>query len=295
MQPCPESDRAAPLATRHGSPGFSLLELSVVLAIISVIAVMGLEMTANYMNRTAYKVTAERLEAIDQAIVRYRKVYNKLPCPTYLNWDPPNACYGKEANGTSGCNDTAGACSAASIYVGAPYVNLVRGWVPVRDLGLPMSMMMDGYGSRINYITNVNLTYNLTYTPGDPNDSFNNAPDGIIIRSGKIDAVCGTAGSVCQNRGTASYVLLSVGADRRGGIGADSYTSGAYNCTYPDSVTAANWPDTANCRFGTGYTLSKGGAPQAINLDVFYDSRFNAGTGDAKFDDLIKWRSKGNL
>lgn len=288
-----EPDRCTRRSAKHAAcAGFSLVELSVVIAIISAIAVMGLELTAHYMNRTAYKVTQERIEAIDKAIVRYTKTYNKLPCPSLNTLVLGDACYGKEANGQpSGCGNTRDVCRANTMGT----TTLFAGNVPVRDLGLPMSYMLDGYGSRIMYVATANQVYNRNY---HATINFDREPDQIAIRSGKLDSTCGGA-SVCQDRGNASFLVLSYGADRRGGA-----TASAAGTSQPCDMGAAlarydGMIDTANCRFGNNIALTRNGttviAP-AIPMNVFYDSRFNAGDQEAShFDDIVRWRPKGNL
>lgn len=291
-----ESDCRA--AERPVPTGFSLVELSVVLVIVSIIAVMGLELTANYMNRTAYKVTAERLDMIDKALVAYRRVNNKLPCPGSTGLTPTSACYGKEFNGSGGagtCNDTAGACNGNVFAAGV----LVSGDVPVRDLGLPLSAMVDGYGNRIYYVVAREQTYNTSYTAGNPLDEFNRVPDAIAVRSGKLDTNCTAGGALCQDRGMASYFLFSVGVDKRGGR-TPSGGMGRVCQNTGDAADVASTDgmiDTANCRLGGALFLAKNGSTSiTIPDNVFYDSRFNSGTVDTShFDDLVKWRSKGSL
>lgn len=268
--------------------GFSLIELSVVLVIVSIVAVMGLELTANYMNRTAYKVTAERLDTIDRALVAYRRVNNKLPCPAPEGVTATSACYGKELNGSGGagtCNDIAGTCTASSTTSGT----IVYGVVPVRDLGLPTSAMYDGYGQRFYYV----VTRDLTYT-----STFNATFDAISVRSGKLDDACTGGSALCQDRGNASYFLFSTGVDKRGSRSSTGNVSRlCQDTSSPADVQLTDGMiDTMNCRLGAALNFVKNGStPIAVADHVYYDSRYNMGTTDNHFDDLVKWRSKGSL
>lgn len=280
-----------PIPCRHKQQraGFSLLELSIVTVIMSIVAVMGLEGVAAYMNRTAYRVTAERLEIVDQAIARYARTYNRLPCPALRSDNFNSSCYGKERNGSLGvgtCNDTAGTCRADTL-TGVFYGN-----VPARDLGLPLNMMVDGYGNRLFYVVTADQVR--TTAP-----NFAQTPDAIIVRSGKIDNNCGGPGQLCQNRGMASYFLFSVGADKRGG-----YTpAGTGNTCFTYLATAVDGMiDTVNCRHMAGATttaLQKTGGTNispALVQNIFYDSRYNAGSQEYNhFDDLVKWRAKSGI
>ena len=268
--------------------GFSLIELSVVLVIVSIVAVMGLELIANYMNRTAYKVTTERLDVIDSAMVAYRRVNNKLPCPAPEAVTATSACFGKELNGSGGagtCNDIAGTCTASSTSGGS----IVYGNVPVRDLGLPISAMYDGYGQRFYYV----VTRDQTYT-----STFNATLDAIAVRSGKLDDDCTSGSALCQARGNAAYFLFSTGVDKRGSRNSSGNIARlCQDISSPTDVQLTDgMADTMNCRLGDAMNFVKNGStPIAVPDHVYYDSRYNMGTTDNHFDDLVKWRSKGSL
>ncbi len=296
MPLCPKiNDHVRPSPRRASRAAFSLVELSVVLVIISIVAVMGLEGVAFYMNRTAYKVTRERLEAIDQAMVRYARTYRRLPCPASESDTITSSCYGKEKNGASAvtCAVNTGACNASVVPSGGAF----WGHVPVRDLGLPLNTMVDGYGSRILYVVTQNQVYNTTY---HATNNFDQTADAIIVRSGKVDQNCGAVGQLCQNRGNASYFLLSPGADRRGGYSPKA-ASAAQRCYTSPNSSVDGMIDTVNCRMteAGALTLQKTGAvnisPNLSTL-ILYDSRFNAGTEEySHFDDLVKWRPKSGI
>lgn len=261
-----------------------------VLVILSVVAVAGLELAANYMNRTAYRVTQERADMIDKAIAQYVRVHNKLPCPASEALVKGAACFGKENNGSGGvgtCNDTAGLCRASVI----PTTVLSYGIVPVRDLGLPLSTMVDGYGSLFYYVASGDQVYSPSYGV----NNFNTTDNAVRLRSGKLDSACGGVGNLCQSRGKASYLVISFGPDRRGGRTMDSVTP-AVTCATTDLTVVDGYTDTVNCRFGAALALVKNGSTSiAIGDNTFYDSRFNAGSTDVHFDDIIRWRQRGGL
>lgn len=286
MPPCSACTRA-----RTPREGFSLIELSVVIAIVSVVAVMGLEVAATFMSRTAYQVTQERIEAIDRALVQYRRQYGRLPCPGALASSAVaesvkgGRCYGKEKrNDGAGnlCANYSNACDAAAF---ASNSNLKYGTVPVRDLGLPLYYMTDGYNNL--------LTYYVTNTMVTSSTSFNldTSVDGFTIRSGKQGATCGSTGNVCQTRGTAAYVLLSFGKNARGATSPAGTVVLACLPALPGTTYVDGAIDSVNCRNGANLTLEN-----TVPLDVFYDSRFNIGTQEQSYyDDIIKWRSKSSL
>lgn len=258
-----------PRSHRSRSHGFSLVELSVVVAIVSVVVVMGLDSMALYMNRTAYRQTQERMQVLKEAINKFRFVYGYLPCPGNPSHGVSNTGYGKEQRST-------GTCSTSLIG------NAYYGDVPVRDLNLPLSFMRDGYGSKISYVVSRDLT-----RPGVGSNRFSNAASlgVIVVRTGKIEQPCSTN---CQDIAVAAYLLRSAGYDKRG--------AGSQSC----SMTTATdgMIDSVNCRFGSGAQVRVGGSGSLVTIpnDVFYDSRFNNGRiEDTHFDDVVVWQMKGQL
>lgn len=287
---------------RCRSTGFSLVELSVVVVIISIVAVAGLEGMAIYMDKTAYDTTKEKLAVIDKALVDYRRVNRRLPCPAYQTLGPTDTCYGKSFDGSAGqktCNDNAGICmnlpsgemANGVIDVAATTNDLVYGDVPVRDLGLPLSYMVDGYGAKFRYVTAQQQTSATSYDA---------STDAIQIRSGKLDTNCGSTGNRCQNRGNAAYAVISAGKNQRGAH-LPTGTIADRNCS-PESLAYDGNIDLVNCRANNSLSLRYGstdsvaGTAVTIPLNVLYDTRYNVGTiEDNYFDDVIVWRSKNSL
>ena len=249
--------------------GFSLIELSIVIIIMSCIAVLGLEGAAAYIGHTAYATTEARLARIDTALQNYRKTYGYLPCPADRETAISDAAYGKEGrDGLGNCT------SGIEILTTAPA--LYHGMVPVRDLNLPLTYAVDAYGSKFNYIVTEKLTYSTHYAV---------TADGITVRSGRLESTCST---LCSDMGTAAYFVFSPGYDRRGGIS----PRGSMNADCVSLMDHDMKIDAQNCIY-LGSTVPIG---VSIASSVFYDARFNRGTVEnAYFDDLVVWRSKGEL
>lgn len=260
-----------PRPQRASQKGFSLIELSVVIAIVSVVAVMGLESTAVFMNRTAYRVTQERLDTIKVAMAKHRYVYGYLPCPANQTVANVSSAYGKEQR-DSGTGNCTGSTLASS--------TLRYGDVPIRDLNLPLSTMKDGYGNRFRYVVTPGMA-----KPGTASGAFaHTSTTGLIrVRTGKIEATCST---LCQQIASAAYLVLSFGGDKRGTTATNCIPSALYD----------QMIDSVNCRFGNAQVVRVGGTPAAVPDDVFYDSRFNNGSvEEMHFDDLVLWQTKSQL
>lgn len=261
-----------PFPTRRSSPGFSLVELSVVIAVLAVVAVAGLEAFSIYMNRTAYNVTRERLAVIQTALNKHRFVFGYLPCPAPRGIAITNIGYAKEGrNGSLECT----APRMDGVYYGP---------IPVRDLNLPLRYARDGYGGLMSYM----VSYQLTQA-GTGTDQFSNAASvGVVkVRTGKIEQPCT---SQCQEIASAAYMVISHGRDQRG--------AGSLQCLPAANTATDGMIDTVNCRFGGAQPVrvNGSGATAAIPDGVFYDSRYNDGSNEEMhFDDLVIWQTKSQL
>lgn len=109
----------------HRCSGFSLLEMSIVVAILSIMAVAGLEMSAAFLSSTAYQNTQSTENTIDTALVKYRFVYGRLPCPARLDLAISDSNYGKED-----CSS-----NVASLPGGIAYVDITNGGINYNDGG----------------------------------------------------------------------------------------------------------------------------------------------------------------
>ena len=83
---------------RLGCPrGFTLLELSVVLALIAVIFGGGLLTLTAYTQSASVNATVARMDAIEKALLNFAIANNRIPCPSDLSIKPGAATCGVEA------------------------------------------------------------------------------------------------------------------------------------------------------------------------------------------------------
>ena len=249
--------------------GFSLLELSIVIAIFSVVAVMGLEVLTSFLNRNAYVATQNQLKELDKALDQYYKVYGRLPCPATQTLDVTSIAYGLED------------CSVATITVGA-LSPVQYGALPFRTLNLPLTMSLDAYGSKIHYLVTSGFTASTT---------FATASASIEVRTGLLEQPCSALCSVLADPSVgqgAAYLLFSGGPDQRGTLNIHGTLVKACTTTTDPRI------DTQNC---FNVVPSSGSpSPATIPHNVFFDSRFNAGSQPANYDDdAVVWRPRGML
>ena len=268
--------------------GFSLVELSIVVAIISVVATLGLEVAANFVNRTSNSVSRERLKVVDEATAAFFKAFGRLPCPANKTLAPvPVNNYGLED------------CSLAVITGTTIGGGLMAGAVPYRSLNLPAIYSLDGFNSKFNYVVTKHLT-----SAGFGATQFGNAANwaGIEIRTGVLEQPCST--TKCQilanpdvtTKTGAAYLVFSSGADQRGAVSARGVN--LKTCANPVALSEFR-VDTQNCVFGSAAIqgfMNVGGVASTIPNNVFYDNRTNAGLNRASyFDDVVAWRPRSQL
>ncbi len=117
--------------------GFSLLELSISLIVISIVTTAVLALIPVIYKMRDARLTAERLKVLDNAIKAYILKHEKLPLPADIKLTPSHTKFGREVSSTSDLKTIKN-----TIYVGT---------VPVFDLGLSSQYMTDGYGNKFVY------------------------------------------------------------------------------------------------------------------------------------------------
>lgn len=117
--------------------GFSLVEMALVLLIVGLLAAVFLPATNTFLENNRRKETRAKLEALEQAMVRFVMVNRRLPCPA-------DGVQGA-ANPTSGVEQRNGAVTPATCTA------MATGVVPWRSLGVPADAAMDAWGNLITY------------------------------------------------------------------------------------------------------------------------------------------------
>lgn len=117
--------------------GFSLVEMALVLLIVGLLAAVFLPATNTFLDNNRRKETRAKLEALEQAMVRFVMVNRRLPCP---------------ADGVQGAaNPTSGVEQRNDAVTPATCTAMATGVVPWRSLGVPADAAMDAWGNLITY------------------------------------------------------------------------------------------------------------------------------------------------
>ena len=242
---------------------FSLLELSIVLAILSFVVVSGLEVATRFIGSSALTQTQEKIAALDRVLDDFYQVNQRLPCPARRELMPLDGSmnYGLED------------CTLTPLGPGTDG-GMLAGTVPFRTLNIMQSQAMDPYGDQINYYVTRNMTN------ADETDMAATATGGIEVRGGNFTTSTVLAVDV-------AYVIFSSGADRRGAVNKFGVIAAPCADSNDARIDAQNCVDVGS---NTGTTSP------SFARNIIFDGKFNAGSVAANyFDDVIAWRSRGAL
>lgn len=235
--------------------GFSLIELSIVIIIISVLITGSLTASVSAINNAKIKLTRDRMEQVYNALGNYLLINGHLPCPaSIINKKSSDADYGKfaGAGGTAGvCNDLPGVYLSSSADD-----KLVYGMVPIRDLGLSNDMAEDGFGNKIAYIVDINFTEETSFR--DTTESTDLTPMTVLENSGAGNHTDTEDGVI---------VLVSYGANKSGAFPANSASQ---NVSSTDVQELENEVGTISVVTSTA-TFDKNIYAKAINSEVYDD------------------------
>ncbi len=145
--------------------GFSMVEMSVSLAIIAMIAASALSVAVSSDIQTKTDETNAKMRVIGEALTGFVALNQRLPCPANGELPVTDANFGLE--GTRTPSATGADCpNANAIFTYNGGNSKTRGGiVPVRTLQLPDDYMLDGWGRRIVYVTDYDwVNNNITNT-----------------------------------------------------------------------------------------------------------------------------------
>lgn len=236
--------------------GFSLIELSIVIAVASslMIGYLSLVQPEQTLKSNTSLTTLERMRGIADAIEAFRVKYSRLPCPAdpLTRSDKSNytgsaiADFGAERLDLDGTHGGNGGIDCP-VQVGS---------VPFRSLGIKPEMMYDGWGRRFSYHVSPNLCG--VGSAGQANQgctpySYANNIGDLIVNDGTADITT-----------TGAFILVSHGPNGLGG----RLPSGAQT------------PDT-------------GSVDEQENSDA--DKVYKQLAPRADFDDIVMYRSKDSV
>jgi prepilin-type N-terminal cleavage/methylation domain-containing protein len=193
--------------------GFTLIEMSIVLLIISSMIGGGLMFFNEYRAKNKRQETFQKMHTIVEAIKKFSQTYDRLPCPADIS-------YNSVAGGWSeyGVSPVVADCVDNATYTTGKII--ISGMVPFKTIGLSEEYATDGWGNRIRYVIGVgNARDSVLAQDGGSGDEFTFANFGF--NSDSRNAYGLSSGKL--------FVLLSHGENGIGARGARGQISTTYN------------------------------------------------------------------
>ncbi|MCB9988440.1 MAG: type II secretion system protein [Rhodospirillales bacterium] len=191
--------------------GFTLLEMAVAILIVGILAVPAISLYSLYIQDQKTTQTEGALTRSTGQLASYRSLHGRYPCPAPVNAQPGDLNYGYED-----CTpNPPGIVSVTNPDNGR---DILIGSIPFRELGLPESETVDGYGGRLTYAVTALLTVDTTFD----------------ARAGAIDIVDVNDDSVITPADSGHFVVISHnknndGAWSRGGAQIGACPAGLEN------------------------------------------------------------------
>jgi len=260
--------------------GYSLVELSIVVIILSVLVSGGLSIITGSANNSKIRITRERMNEVYKAMGNYLLANGALPCPaSILEIKSSSSTYGTAGTTVGVCNVGAG------VYAGSAGLsaNLVYGMVPVQTLGLSADMAEDAFGNKFTYIVSKGFTDpNLTITTSGFGSIFP-ATGFTVPTAGFITIRENIGGSFQVNTNDAIFAIISHGGNKTGGFGV--------NVSNPTQVVSPIDADEQN-NYATTFSGSSNGTAVFYNTNNYLSlSAINSDT----FDDIILYKARNSM
>ncbi|PIR39112.1 MAG: hypothetical protein COV35_04420 [Alphaproteobacteria bacterium CG11_big_fil_rev_8_21_14_0_20_39_49] len=261
--------------------GFSLVELSVVLAVIGLTISGALVIATKKTISDKIEETNYKMDKIENAMDAYLARHGRLPCTADGSLAKNNVDFGWEdniptINGVNGECDKSNFDDSGSVYYGG---------VPTKDLMISDEFMFDGWGRRFSYAIDARFAHNGSEFEGSGGDPAC-SPASQSCTNPLCDDSGAGANSACfryQDAGTitvedasgeertteAVYVLISHG---KNGLGARPNFGGA-------TLTApADADEQQNAKNSTPFV------PTFVQKDA-----------TTVFDDIVRYRTKWQI
>ncbi len=249
--------------SRFKIAGFSLLELSVVLLILSTIIGVGVSYVGLSVEKAQRDTTTQRMRAIQKALLDHRRAFHAIPCPSDITLAVTNTAFGRgdiQENPEDPCD---GATYMPNYQSGNNWV----GGIPVRTLKLPDEYAFDGWGRRFTYVVDDTVTGRGSFNLFKMSDNI-----------GDIEIV-DAEGNTLESQ--AVYALISHGPNGHGGYS-------RYGTSRIGGATiSANELKNCGCNLG--------GVHSAFSTE-FVQAPYTTDTGSGEtFDDIVVYGTRRSL
>lgn len=192
---------------RTHQPGFSLVEMAIVLMIVAILMAALVPTLSGQMDQKSRSETRKKLEEVKEALIGYAVMNGRLPCPA--------SAISNGAESFSAGGDTSnGNCS-----------NFYDGFVPAATLGISgldnKGYVVDGWNFPIHYAVTDKNSKAFTKNNGMRDNFSALAPDLLVCATASAtNSSCSVAGSSLTSSPGVPVVIYSTGAN--GGVSGTS-------------------------------------------------------------------------
>jgi prepilin-type N-terminal cleavage/methylation domain-containing protein len=140
--------------------GFTLLELTIVLAIVGLLAVGALKAVSALRENAGISETSKRLNTLVMALQTFLMKNNRLPCPADPKLPNTHSNFGLEARDLGDLEDPKDDICLPEMRDGTTY----QGVIPGRTLGLSGGRLMDAWDRQFTYVVIAEATQDNSFT-----------------------------------------------------------------------------------------------------------------------------------
>lgn len=234
--------------------------MTFVLLILVILATGYLAFRIDQASQQKRELTFKRMEALQTAILNYRRKNHRLPCPAVGSYTIASQYMGVEAANP-------GSCTGGTPAAGFTAANIAGGTVPTRTLGLSDDFMLDGWGRRFTYAVDMRATSACSFVTYEMDD----ATVGFTINNASGSAITSNAW----------YTIISHGQNGHGGY----LPSGVRY-----SANSSNTDEQTNCHCDASAAATAFGG-------VFVDKPATLSSASAlnRYDDITRYALRGQI
>jgi prepilin-type N-terminal cleavage/methylation domain-containing protein len=222
--------------------GFTLVELAVVLAIVTVLMTSVIFTLSAQTETRNLDTTRRRLEQARELLLSYSVVTGRLPCPAVCTDFPTCSAGGVESIAAAAGSGTGGTCTT--------YYN---GYLPAKTIGYSPTdsdgYAIDAWGNRLRYAVSATSAPHFTANVTLKTNGITTTPADLDIckhLAAPNQTTCGSAGNRVVTNGTAAAIIWSQGKNfgTTGAVSNDELNNAdAFQAFVSRSPTPSGSPD----------------------------------------------------
>lgn len=228
------NNKPVPILGRSYQPGFTLVEMAIVLAIVGLLLGGLIPTLSAQMESQRINETRKQLDEIQQALIGYAIVYGRLPCPA------SSASNGTESFAAGG-NASNGNCS-----------NFYNGFVPAATLGITsvnsQGLVIDAWGNPIRYAVTESNSNAFTKTDGMSTTGISALVPNLLMclsasAAGFSGSSCGTNNALTADPGVPVVIYSACKNGGAGGAGPDEQANTDGNRVFVSHTPTSDFDD----------------------------------------------------